>query len=192
MQYPGPREIVPAMDARLDGLEFRDATAADAPRLAIVMAEGFDSYRAFAPAGWQPPGVDECRDAMAQRLGQPGVWCRLAERGPDVAGYVALLPAAESRRAVADPRLAHFWMLFVRAPWWGSGLARRLHAAACATARSRGFTAMRLYTPAQQARARRFYEREGWVLAGRPTPDEELGIAIVEYRLDLTASAGTS
>jgi GNAT superfamily N-acetyltransferase len=188
MQYPGPREIVPAMDARLDGLEFRDATAADAPRLAVVMAEGFDSYRAFAPAGWQPPSADEFRDAMAKRLGQPGVWCRLAERGPDVAGYVALLPAAESRRPVADPRLAHFWMLFVRAPWWGTELAHRLHGAACAAATARGYTAMRLFTPARQARARRFYEREGWTLADGPYPDEDLGLEIVEYRRTLPAS----
>jgi GNAT superfamily N-acetyltransferase len=190
MQYPGPREIVPAMDARLDGLEFRDATAADAPRLAVVMAEGFDSYRAFAPAGWQPPSADEFRDAMAKRLGQPGVWCRLAERGPDLAGYVALLPAAESRRPVADPRLAHFWMLFVSAAWWGTGLAAALHAAACEAAAARGFTAMRLFTPTGQERARRFYEREGWQLTEGPHVEEDLGLSVVEYRRALDAPSG--
>jgi GNAT superfamily N-acetyltransferase len=176
----------------LESLVFRDATRDDADRLAAVFAEGFDSYRSFAPQDWEPPSAADAAENIGKRLGRPGVWCLLAEHGADVAGFVGMLPATEARNPVDDPRLAHFWMLFVRAPWWGSGLARRLHAAACATARSRGFTAMRLYTPAQQARARRFYEREGWVLAGRPTPDEELGIAIVEYRLDLTASAGTS
>jgi GNAT superfamily N-acetyltransferase len=97
---------------------------------------------------------------MATRLGRPTVWCLLAEQGPHVAGYVSLLPAIDSRRPAADPRLAHFWMLFVRAPWWGSGLATRLHGAACDAAAARGFTAMRLFTPAE----------------------EELGLSIVEYR----------
>jgi GNAT superfamily N-acetyltransferase len=190
MQYRGPRAIVPAMDARLDALEFRDATAADAPRLAVVMAEGFDSYRAFAPAGWQPPSTDEFREAMEKRLGQPTVWCRLAERGSDVAGYAALLPAAESRRPVADPRLAHFWMLFVSAAWWGTGLATALHAAACAAAAARGFTAMRLFTPTAQERARRFYEREGWELSEGPHVQEDLGLSVVEYRRALDAPSG--
>jgi ribosomal protein S18 acetylase RimI-like enzyme len=178
MQYPGPPEIVGAMDE----LEFRDATAADAPRLAVVMAEGFESYRAFAPPGWEPPAVDEFRDAIAGRLGQPTVWCRLAQRAPDVAGYVALLPAADSRRPVADPRLAHFWMLFVSVPWWGTGL----HAAACEAAAARGFTAMRLFTPTEQARARRFYERQGWALTDGPYVEEDLGLSVVEYRRALS------
>lgn len=175
------------MDGRLDALEFRDATAADAPRLAVVMAEGFDGYRAFAPGGWQPPETDDFREAMENRLGQPAVWCRLAERGRDVAGYVALLPATDSRRAVDDPRLAHFWMLFVSAGWWGSGLAAALHAAACEAAAARGFTAMRLFTPTGQERARRFYEREGWALSDGPRDDEDLGLSVVEYRRALSA-----
>jgi GNAT superfamily N-acetyltransferase len=170
----------------MHGLDFRDATSDDAPRLAAVIAEGFESYRAFAPAGWRPPTIEEFRDAMAQRLGQPAVWCLLAERGPNVAGYVALLPAAEARRPVADPRLAHLWMLFVSVSWWGTGLAAALHAAACEAATARGFTALRLFTPAGQARARRFYEREGWKLTGGPHVEEDLGLAVVEYRRALS------
>ena len=172
----------------MDELEFRDATPADAPRLAVVMAEGFDSYRTFAPPGWQPPAVDDFRDAMAKRLGQPTVWCLLADRGPDVAGYVALLPAADSRRPVPDPQLAHLWMLFVSAARWGTGLAAALHAAACEAAAARGFTAMRLFTPTEQARARRFYEREGWELTEGPRDEEDLGLSVVEYRRTLSAA----
>ena len=79
----------------------------------------------------------------------------------------------------------HFWMLFVRPPWWGSGLAHRLHAAACAEARARGFAALRLFTPAAQARARAFYEREGWTVAGAPFAHDTMGIDMVEYRRPL-------
>jgi GNAT superfamily N-acetyltransferase len=56
---------------------------------------------------------------------------------------------------------------------------------AIAAARERGFSAMRLFTPAAHARARRFYEREGWVEAGEefhaPGPD----LVLVEYRYRL-------
>jgi hypothetical protein len=41
----------------------------------------------------------------------------LADEDSRVAGYVAFLPAAQARRPIDGPRLAHFWMLFVRSPW---------------------------------------------------------------------------
>jgi GNAT superfamily N-acetyltransferase len=170
----------------LDALAFRQATKRDAPRLAAVMVEGFETYRPFALPGFQVPTAAEIVGILEARLETPTVWCELAEQGSEVAGYVSLLPASDSRRPVADPRIAHFWMLFVRAPWWGTGLAGRLHGAACDAAAARGFTAMRLFTPAGQLRARRFYEREGWWLAGGPHDDEELHLAVVEYRRRLT------
>jgi GNAT superfamily N-acetyltransferase len=166
----------------LDALVFRPATVADADRLAAVAVEGFETYRVFAPEDFQVPSADEIAGNLATRLETPTVWCMLAEQPSQVAGYVSMLPAADARRPVSDPRLVHFWMLFVRAPWWGTGLATRLHDAACTEAATRGYTAMRLFTPAEQARARRFYEREGWTLAGGPHPDDDLRISIVEYR----------
>jgi GNAT superfamily N-acetyltransferase len=175
------------MTSRLDALRFRPATKRDAGRLAAVLVEGFESYRAFAPDSLQP-AVEEIASILEARLETPPVWCQLAEQGSRVAGYVSLLPAAEALRPVSDPGLAQFWMLFVRASWWGTGLARRLHDAACEAATARGYTAMRLFTPAGQARARRFYEREGWTLVDGPYPDDDLRMAIVEYRRALPAS----
>jgi hypothetical protein len=43
---------------------------------------------------------------------------------------------------------------------------------------------MRLFTPEGQLRARRFYEREGWLLFGSAF-DGGLGIPLVEYRRTL-------
>ena len=177
-------------DADVDALTFRRAGADDAGGLGVVMAEGFETYRAFAPAGWTPPTAEQMAEIIAPRLATTTAWCLLAERDSHVAGYVALVPATETRRPVDDPRLAHLWMLFVSAPWWGSGLATRLHTDACAAAAARGFTAMRLFTPAGQDRARRFYEREGWWLTGGPYVDEEIGFSVVEYRRALTPAPG--
>jgi GNAT superfamily N-acetyltransferase len=121
---------------------------------------------------------------IAAQLFDRTTWATLAERGDTLAGYASMIPAAVSRRPVADPRLAHLLQLFVTREWWGSGLATRLHGSVVEAARARGFSAMRLYTPADQARARRFYEREGWRIASTED-DDEIGFAVAEYRLEL-------
>jgi GNAT superfamily N-acetyltransferase len=170
-----------------DELVLRPAEVGDAEQLAAILIEGFETYREFAPPGWAgPPEVDGIAPELARRLAQPSVWGMVGEHPSGLAGYVTLLPASESRRPVDDPALMHFWMLFVRSPWWGSGLATRLHKEACAAAAARGFAALRLFTPARQVRARRFYEREGWTVAEPPYSDPDLGLEIVEYRRALT------
>ena len=167
-----------------DQLTIRPPAPGDVPRIAALVADGFDTYRDFAPPGWTPPAVAEHEATLAARLFDSTTWAALAEQDDTLAGYVATIPAATSRRPVADPRLAHLWQLFIARDWWGSGLAARLHGSAVEAGRARGFTAMRLYTPADQARARRFYERAGW-WAAATVADDEIGFAVVEYRLDL-------
>ena len=69
----------------------------------------------------------------------------------------------------------------------GTGLAKRLHDRALETLRERGFTEAGLYTPAGQARARRFYECEGWHRASEPEFSDPFGLDLVEYRRPLSA-----
>jgi GNAT superfamily N-acetyltransferase len=83
---------------------------------------------------------------------------------------------------VRIPGRAHLWMLFVRPPWWGSGLARRLQRLALEEAGRRGYDAIRLYTPSGAARARAFYEREGWLREAGSFEEPLLGLDLVEYR----------
>ena len=97
-------------------------------------------------------------------------------------GHVGFLPAERTFAPTGDPGLAHFRQLFVVQAHWGTGLADQLHGAALDEARARGFTGMRLFTPAAQQRARRFYEREGWALARPPAFDDRIGLDIAEYR----------
>lgn len=166
-------------------LEVRPATPADADALAATVSEGFETYRAFAPEGWEPPDRLELAIGIAVRLrdADQRTWVAVdREDGGAVAGQVAYLPASSSRHPDSDPALAHLGQLFVRRRHWGTGLATRLLNVAIADATARGFTAMRLYTPAGQARARRFYEREGWSLHGKPMHEPSLGLVLVEYR----------
>jgi GNAT superfamily N-acetyltransferase len=167
----------------------RHATVADVPVLTHTQNQGFAGYAAFMPRGWAPPSVEV--HGMGERLSQPDAWCVIAYDGLDVAGHVAIVAGREltgDRDLI--PGLAHLWMLFVREPWWGTGLATSLLAEAVAEATARGYVAMRLYTPAGQARARRFYEREGWATDGVLRHEPMLALDLVEYRRGLPRSVG--
>lgn len=173
-------ELVPASVANLDAI------------VRHVQA-GFDSYTRFAPSGWQPPDMGADRERTAALLIDPATFALLARVDGDPVGHVSFFPGRERAAddAQADwrtrrpiPGLAHLWQLFVLEPWWGHGVADALHVAAVAEMRKRGFTAARLYTPTDHARARRFYERRGW------TPYDEafhagLMLVLTEYHLAL-------
>jgi len=162
---------------------FRPATPADAERIAAVTAEGFETYRSFAPAGWTPPSASQEAERLLEMLGQDHVWYLAAQHEGELVGHVGFLRADRlSFERVDDPGLAHFRQLFVTRGHWGTGLATRLHAAAIDEARARRFTEMRLFTPGGQERARRFYEREGWSLTRPPAFDARIGLEIAEYR----------
>jgi GNAT superfamily N-acetyltransferase len=167
--------------APLEGMQLRPGEPGDAEGLAANVEEGFAGYARFAPPGWRPPRQD--RAQIRDRLADPSTWCLVAMAGPSIAGHASFLPAVSAAgETVADPQLAHLWHLFVRPSYQGSGLATLLHQRALAEARERGFRHMRLFTPAGHARARRFYEREGWSATGLTMVGRELGLPIAEYR----------
>ena len=168
-------------------MRLRRAGPDDAATMAAVQYEGFEGYRGIAPPGWEPLRPQDDLDGLRVTLASPDTFCLFAETPEgDSAGHVAFLPAAVSHRPEPDPQLAHLWQLFVRPPFWGQGIALALHDAALAEATARGYSRMRLNTPLDQARARRFYEREGWQLAGE-IDDHGFGLRMVEYRRALGA-----
>lgn len=166
-------------------LELRAGTDADTPEVARMMSEAFAGYRVFAPATWVPPTEGLEQERLAGLLGNPAVWSRLAFDGDRLVGHAIAHAATIGRRPSDEPGLAHLRNLFIDPSQWGTGLATALHAAALAAMRAAGMTRIRLVTPAGQARARRFYEREGW-RGGTPFEDEAFGMALVEYRRELS------
>ena len=56
--------------------------------------------------------------------------------------------------------------LYVRPEAWGTGVAGELHDRAVAAIRAAGHERARLWVLEENVRARRFYERRGWVLDG--------------------------
>jgi GNAT superfamily N-acetyltransferase len=76
--------------------------------------------------------------------------------------------------------------LFVREAAWGTAVADELHAAALEALRSTGATSASLWCLAENARARRFYEKRGWRLNGTtrvvPFPPNPLDVG---YSIEL-------
>jgi GNAT superfamily N-acetyltransferase len=166
----------------------RDASADDAPAIAAMVAGCFDTYRSFAPAGWQPPPLDPDGSNLVRGLAGVGARGRIALAEPPaaVAGFCAWTPA----RTKEEPRdpipgLAHLWMLFVAPAHWGSGLAAQLLGWAQAGMAEVEYDCARLWTPTAHARARAFYERQGWRASRREEFSPELDLPVLEYVLDL-------
>jgi GNAT superfamily N-acetyltransferase len=114
------------------------------------------------------------------------VWSRLALDDGRVVGHVLFEPARTHRDWDGlVPGVAHVAHVFVDEEWWGTGLAARLLEAAVVEARSQGYHAARLWTPAGQARARAFYAREGWHESGATRFEPALGLDIVEVTITL-------
>jgi len=174
-----------AMDSA--ALDIRIAVPDDAPALAVTTRLGFDSYRDWAPEGWEPPPHALEIRSIRERLRQQTTWCAMAvQTDGEQAGHVGITHAADRQRPhVRVPARAHLWMLFVRPPWWGSGLAARLHTLGLEEAARQGYETIRLYTPYGAARARAFYVREGWELAPPAFSEPLLGLDLVEYRRGL-------
>src|SRR4051794_24233249 len=147
-----------------------------------MMREGFETYCEFMPAGWEPTMPPA--DGFRERIATASTFTLVAEED-DLAGHVSFVPSDVSGHAAPEPGLAHLWQLFVREPYWGTGLATELMQRALAEARAQGFAEMRLFTPAGQARARRFYEREGFALI-RVFDEPRLSMDMAEYRRALS------
>ena len=152
------------------------------------MTDGFAAYREFAPPDWKPPPYELQLELFGQALADPEVYCLLAEADDgELAGLVAVQPGSFAPMRL-DERTAFLWRLFVEPPFHGTGLARALHDEGLREAGERGYTTIHLLAAAGQARARRFYEREGWVLVGEPFVQEGFGMEVVEYRRPISSS----
>jgi GNAT superfamily N-acetyltransferase len=175
----------------VEEIQTRLATAHDVDAIIALFSAGVETYREFAPPGWEPPDPD--RDNTRDILADSQTWAMLAVVDGVPVGHASFTPARERgpgeaagswRERPLIPGLAHLWQLFVLQRWWGTGVADELHRAGVAEMREHGYERARLYTPTAQARARRFYERRGWTAVDEQQ-NTDFGLPLTEYRLEL-------
>jgi GNAT superfamily N-acetyltransferase len=159
-------------------MTLRRATPDDVPALLAISTEGMETYRDFAGEDFVPPDFSDLAPCATD---ESSSWW-LAEDGGEPVGHALLIPATTSRVPSDDARLGHVAQVFVRPDHWGTPVAREVLGAIVEDAPRLGFAHLRLFTPADQHRARRFYVREGWTEVGTEE-DTPLGFAMVEYRL---------
>ena len=147
---------------------FRPATPDDAEPIARLVVDGFETYRSFTPPGWEPPAIEVELAHLRHLFADDAFWILVAEDGGRLVGQVSIIASQRTVHAEPDPGLVHLRNLFVARDQWGTGLATELNGAAVS-----------------EARARRFYEREGWSQRGEPFNEPRLGMALVEYRFAL-------
>lgn len=166
----------------LAGVRTRAATPRDATIVAELVAAGFATYREFAPPAWQSRSSAQDEGAVYERLSRGDTHARLAFDSAALIGVTGWMPAlsrAPDRRRI--PGRAHLWLLFVAERHWGSGLAPSLLDWSTTTMRDTGHTSAQLWTPRDSARARAFYEREGWTTSGEALFNADLALDVVLY-----------
>jgi GNAT superfamily N-acetyltransferase len=168
------------------GVGLRAPCAADAESIAALVGACDDSYRAWAPAGWEPPAPGTELDRWRGRITDGSWWTRVAvEPGGRIVGLVCFTQAlTQPPDAGLDfepiPGRAHVSAVFTHPDRWREGIAAGLLAAAEDAMRAEGYAEVQLWTP-RDAPARCFYEATGWVHDGRARWLAELGLPIVAY-----------
>jgi ribosomal protein S18 acetylase RimI-like enzyme len=138
-------------------MELRRPTAADVETcLAVQRAAAVVGYVHIFDQATHPFPDDVVRGEWVERLGSDAVVLIGSVDGQPV--------------GVIGVRGKRVEGLFVVPEQWGSGLAQQLHDEAVTRIAAGGHDSAVLHVLVDNARARRFYERNGWAADGDPSP----------------------
>jgi len=137
------------------------------------------AYKRFFPVDAKPPTPAAMARIWRERLSRPSSKAFLAIKDTQAIGAVAIGTSPEFRDE------AQLLGLHVLPSHWGRGVGKALHHVATTGMVGQGFTLAGLWVIEANDRARRMYERLGWML--RPELKlHDLGISEVRYRLELS------
>lgn len=148
-------------------MRYRDAAPADLPAIDALFRESFIATfgHLYSPENLATFLAKFTPEAWAEELATPGLVLRLAEDDEGLVGYCKLGPI--TLPVVPDPRPIELRQLYLRERGKGTGAAQALMDWALDTARGRGAETLWLSVYIDNHRAKRFYERYGFVDRGR-------------------------
>jgi GNAT superfamily N-acetyltransferase len=97
-------------------------------------------------------------------------------------GQVAGISVVGPPRRTEPSGVGELWMINLEPAAWGRGIGTQLLAAANDEMRRAGYVEAVLWVVAENRRARRFYEREGWKPDGTEITDDARGFPVTELR----------
>jgi GNAT superfamily N-acetyltransferase len=161
----------------------RPMARADFEAVRALVAECDESWREWAPEGWEPPAIESQR--WIAHLDEPDSWTRLAvEDGGSVVGLASWSAARTGPEWRVLPGVAHLGALFVHPSRWRRGLASWLLDCALEAMQRGGYLRARLNTPVG-APAERLYAARGWSRGLEPRWHEVVRLPSIEYTIDL-------
>jgi GNAT superfamily N-acetyltransferase len=166
-------------------VRIRDATVDDADAIAVVHVHGWQwGYRGLLPDAYLR-GLSAARRAEQWRswlLEPRRTRTRVAQTEDGAcAGFSVSGP---SRDPGADDDTGEVYAIYVEEEFAGSGVGTDLLRSAMAWLAEQGFTRATLWVLEGNARARRFYEREGWAPDGAAKSDPREDFMMDEVRYE--------
>jgi ribosomal protein S18 acetylase RimI-like enzyme len=157
----------------------RRATPTDARAIAEVhVATWRAAYtHAFPAEVLDSLSVDEREQMWRRAMANDAISLYVAET-EEIVGFVSVGPSSQAEGE------GELYAIYVRPDSWGSGAGAALMEAARGRLAERFSTAI-LWVLEDNPRARRFYEREGWVVDGHRT-DVVQGVEVPEVRYRLS------
>lgn len=169
----------------------RPAQASDLQRVAEIHVAGWrNAYATLIDASiLDALSVEGARAAWQERCATAGVELWVAESSEgDVIGFSRLLPANDQDLPEGFAEISH---IYLDPTYYEQGLGAVLLRHVLASAHARGFEAVALWVLEGNARARHFYEREGFAVDGARKSDPARrgpGVHEVRYRRALEAA----
>jgi GNAT superfamily N-acetyltransferase len=162
----------------------RDATIDDAESLAIVHVRGWQwGYRGMLPSAYLAGlSVERRAEQWRSWLLDPGRTCTWVAGTEELAlaGFVA---AGPSRDPGAGAETGEIYAIYLEEAAAGSGAGRALLERGIDGLREAGFARATLWVLRDNARARRFYEKEGWTADGATHSEPREDFEMNEVRL---------
>jgi ribosomal protein S18 acetylase RimI-like enzyme len=161
-------------------MRVRPARPEDAAAIAEVHVRTWQAAYAhvFGAEGLATLDVDQRRARWEETLSEPAPRSSVFVAETDADGVVGFAATGASGDSEDEGEL---YAIYVLPAAWGSGVGPALMRAAVDSVRAEGFPTATLWVLDDNPRARRFYEREGWVADGR-REGVHLGVGTVEIR----------